>query len=326
LKLPFSRAVPWLLFGAVLMPALATAVVGVVILALWTVPRDIVLGVLTLVFSAFVLAGTIVAVTMLWRQHRLARMQSDFIAHVSHELRTPLSSIRMYVDTLRLGRVSSPAETGEFLEALARETTRLSGLVEQLLGFRHATRGGGGPREPAAPEALVRDAVAPFRCDPAVGPRLAVAIDPGLPAVHVDGAACVGALANLMRNAVAYGGDGGISVSVRAEGDEVVFEVTDRGPASPRGTGDASSGASCAAGRPVTAHSRAWAWGCRSSASSPRRTADASRWTPRSAAGARSRSACPRPWRAQRHETRRDDPGRRGRRVAGPRHRAQPAV
>lgn len=235
LKLPFSRAVPWLLFGAVLMPALATAVVGVVILALWTVPRDIVLGVLTLVFSAFVLAGTIVAVTMLWRQHRLARMQSDFIAHVSHELRTPLSSIRMYVDTLRLGRVSSPAEAGEFLEALARETTRLSGLVEQLLGFRHATRGGGGPREPAAPEALVRDAVAPFRCDPAVGPRLAVAIDPGLPAVHVDGAACVGALANLMRNAVAYGGDGGISVSVRAEGDEVVFEVTDRGPGIPPG-------------------------------------------------------------------------------------------
>jgi two-component system phosphate regulon sensor histidine kinase PhoR len=222
-----NRAVPWLLFGAVLMPALAATVTGILILVLGSLPRDIVLGILTLVFSAAALAGTVLAVTLLWRQHRLARMQADFIAHVSHELRTPLSSIRMYADTLRLHRVSSPAEADEFLAA---ETARLSVLVEQLLGFREATLHGKGPREPVAPSALVEETLAPFRLDPAVGPRLEVAVEEGLPVVDVDREAFRGALSNLVRNAVAYGGDGPIAVSARAAEGAVDFEVRDRGP------------------------------------------------------------------------------------------------
>jgi len=215
------------------MPAMATAAVGIVILALWTAPRDIVLGVLTLVFGACALFGSIVAVTLLSRQHRLARAHAEFVAHVSHELRTPLASIRMYVDTLRLGRVTSPQETDEFLGALARETSRLSVLVEQLLGFRAATLGAVGPREVAAPEDIVRDALDPFCHDPSVGSRLTIVVEPSLPGVLVDRDAFRGALANLVRNAVAYGGDGGISVSIRAVAGRVSFEVHDRGPGIP---------------------------------------------------------------------------------------------
>jgi two-component system phosphate regulon sensor histidine kinase PhoR len=233
-KPPINRAVPWLIFGAVLMPALATTVVGIVILALWSVPRDIVLGVLTLVFSAFALAGSILAVTMLWRQHRLARMQAEFVAHVSHELRTPLASIRMYVDTLRLGRVTSPRETEEFLGALARETARLSALVEQLLGFRAASLGTAGPREAAVPGDLLRETLEPFRHDPSVGVRLTITIEPGLPGVLVDREAFRGAIANLVRNAVAYGGDGEIAVTARLVEGRVSFEVRDRGPGIPQ--------------------------------------------------------------------------------------------
>ena len=233
-KPPINRAVPWLIFGAVLMPALATAVVGIVILALWTVPRDIVLGVLTLVFSAFALAGSILAVTLLWRQHRLVRLQAEFVAHVSHELRTPLASIRMYVDTLRLGRVTSPQETDEFLEALARETSRLSALVEQLLGFRTASMGVAVNREAVVPAELVRETLEPFRHDPSVGSRLTIDVEPGLPEVIIDREAFRGAMANLVRNAVAYGGDGEIDVKARLVDGRVSFEVRDRGPGIPQ--------------------------------------------------------------------------------------------
>jgi len=228
-----SRAVPWLLFGAVLMPAAAMVVVGVLILVLWNAPSDIVLGVLTLVFSLFVLAGSIVAVALLWRQHRLARMQADFIAHVSHELRTPLASIRMYADTLRLHRVSSPDEADEFLAALSRETGRLSALVEQLLGFRKATLGGRGPREAALPADLLREAVDPFLRDPAASGRLGVDVEDDLPPVMVDRDGFHGALANLVRNAMSYGGDGPVTVSARRGEGVVAFEVRDRGPGIP---------------------------------------------------------------------------------------------
>lgn len=233
LKPPVSRAVPWLLFGAVLLPTLATAVVGVLILALWSAPADIVLGILTLVFSVAVLSGGTVAAALLGRQNRLARLQSDFVAHVSHELRTPLASIRMVADTLRLGRVSSPEETREFLDVLDRETARLSSLVEQLLGFRKATVGGRGPREDAAPADLLQDALEPFLRDPVVGPRLSLAADAGLPAVTVDREAFRGALQNLVRNAATYGGDGAIAVRAGACEEGVAFEVRDDGPGIP---------------------------------------------------------------------------------------------
>lgn len=234
-KPAINRAVPWLIFGAVLMPALATAVVGVVILALWSGPRDIVLGVLTLVFGAFALAGSILAVIMLWRQHRLARLQADFVAHVSHELRTPLSSIRMYADTLRMGRVSSTGETAEFLDAISRESARLAGLVEQLLGFREATLGAKGPRENSAVGELLRESLEPFRHDPSVGPRLRVVVEGGLPDLVVDREAFRGAIRNLVRNAVSYGGEGEIAVSASASGGLLAIEVRDHGPGIPAG-------------------------------------------------------------------------------------------
>jgi len=218
-----SRAIPWLVFGAVLMPAAATAIVGILILALWEAPSDIVLGVLTLVFAAFAVTGSIVAVSLLFRQTRLARAQAEFVAHVSHELRTPLASIRMYVDTLRMGRASAD-EAAEFLAALDAETARLAGMVEQLLGARDATAAGG--------EAAVPTDVAGVVLAAAVDPsgRVSTSIEPGLPPVRVRPEGLKGAVANLVRNALAYGDGSPVRVSVRGADGGVAIEVRDGGP------------------------------------------------------------------------------------------------
>src|SRR6266478_6475240 len=42
-----------------------------------------------------------------YREMTLARLKSDFVANVSHELRTPLALIRLYAETLELGRLTS---------------------------------------------------------------------------------------------------------------------------------------------------------------------------------------------------------------------------
>ena len=40
----------------------------------------------------------------------LARLRADFVSSVSHELRTPLAQIKLYLETLRLGRARTEAE------------------------------------------------------------------------------------------------------------------------------------------------------------------------------------------------------------------------
>ncbi|HKX16613.1 MAG TPA: histidine kinase dimerization/phospho-acceptor domain-containing protein, partial [bacterium] len=94
-----------------------------------------VLGVLLLT------AGLIVtALVQLRRETELARLRTDFVSGVSHELRTPLAQIRMFGETLLLGRVRSDTERRRSLEIIDQEARRLTHLVENLLHFSRSER------------------------------------------------------------------------------------------------------------------------------------------------------------------------------------------
>jgi len=80
--------------------------------------------------------GLIAVATVQWRREReLTRLRTEFVAGVSHELRTPLAQIRMFTETLLLGRVRSHAEEQRSLEIIARESARLANLVDSVLLF-----------------------------------------------------------------------------------------------------------------------------------------------------------------------------------------------
>ena len=63
---------------------------------------------------------------------RADRIRRDFVANVSHELRTPLTAIRGYVEAL-LDLVPPDAEPRRFLDIIARHSSRMEGLVKDLL-------------------------------------------------------------------------------------------------------------------------------------------------------------------------------------------------
>lgn len=84
---------------------------------------------------AGIIAGVLVTISTVRRETKAAQLKSDFVANVTHELKTPLTSIRMFLDTLLLGRVNDEAETKECLQVMARESERLTRLIEQLLVF-----------------------------------------------------------------------------------------------------------------------------------------------------------------------------------------------
>jgi two-component system phosphate regulon sensor histidine kinase PhoR len=63
---------------------------------------------------------------------RADQIRRDFVANVSHELRTPLTAIRGYVEAL-LDEPPDPENARRFLEIIARHSTRMERLVQDLL-------------------------------------------------------------------------------------------------------------------------------------------------------------------------------------------------
>ena len=70
----------------------------------------------------------------------LARLKSDFVSNVSHELRTPLSLIRLYAETLELGRVR-PEKMQAYYSTIRLESERLTALIDNILDFSRIEAG-----------------------------------------------------------------------------------------------------------------------------------------------------------------------------------------
>lgn len=77
--------------------------------------------------------GVLVVLNDMTRLHKLENLRRDFVANVSHELKTPVTSIQGYVETLLDGALDSPEDARRFLEIVARQTSRLDAIIDDLL-------------------------------------------------------------------------------------------------------------------------------------------------------------------------------------------------
>jgi signal transduction histidine kinase len=188
------------------------------------------LGLLALAAGLTVIAGM-----QIRREHELVRLRADFTSSVSHELRTPLAQILLYAETLSLGRVRTRAERREAAETIVQEARRLIHMVENVLHFARAERGGNrlDPRPTALAPALrgILTTFAPLA--EAQGVRLRAELDEELVAMTDEGALRQVAL-NLLDNAVKYGPPGQtVTVgAARVEGRARMW-VEDEGPGIP---------------------------------------------------------------------------------------------
>ena len=75
------------------------------------------------------------------REMQTTEERSNFIAGVSHELRTPLAAIRMYAETLAMGRMTDEKARHEYAEIILAESERLGRLVDNVLDFAKIEQG-----------------------------------------------------------------------------------------------------------------------------------------------------------------------------------------
>jgi signal transduction histidine kinase len=177
-------------------------------------------------------AGLLLVYSNVRRELHLSRLKSDFVANVSHELKTPLALIRLFAETLELGRVPSDEKAYQYYRVINKESQRLTQLINNILDFSRIEAGRKEYRfAPTDVGRIVREVIEAYRFQiEQQGFALEVSIADDLPEVSADKEALAQALLNLVNNAIKYSRDEKyLRLDVRRDGERVLISVTDRG-------------------------------------------------------------------------------------------------
>jgi signal transduction histidine kinase len=178
-------------------------------------------------------AGLYLIYSNVKRELTLSRLKSDFVANVSHELKTPLALIRLFAETLELGRVPGEGKAQQYYRVINKESQRLTQLINNILDFSRIEAGRKEYRLATADVGrIVSEVVDAYRFQiEQQGFALEVEVDDDLPRVTADKEALAQALLNLVNNALKYTRDEKylkLAVSRRGAG-AIAISVTDRG-------------------------------------------------------------------------------------------------
>ncbi len=162
-------------------------------------------------------------------QQASERRMRQFVADAAHELRTPLTSIRGYAELFRRGAAARPEDLARSMRRIENEGARMGVLVDDLLLLARLDQGRPIERARVDLGALAADAAADAQ---AVEPDRDISFEaPGGLVVDGDETRLRQVIGNLVQNALVHTPAGTpVSISVHAEGDLVVLDVTDSGP------------------------------------------------------------------------------------------------
>src|SRR5438445_3771507 len=194
----------------------------------WIRNSFIILGFLSLM----IIGGLVLTKHMVSKEMAVARLKSDFVSNVSHELRTPLALIRLYAETLELGRITTPEKKQQYYRIIRKESERLTALINNILDF---SRIEAGRKEYEFRETdiadLVRNTLDSYRYQiEQQGFAFEESIYSNLPTVRVDREAIACALVNLVNNALKYSTkEKYLGVKLYRTNGSVKLEVVDHG-------------------------------------------------------------------------------------------------
>ena len=184
------------------------------------------------ILSLMIIGGLVLTKRMVSKEMAVAKLKSDFVSNVSHELRTPLALIRLYAETLELGRINTQEKKEQYYRIIRKESERLTALINNILDF---SRIEAGRKEYEFLETdigeLVRNTLDSYRYQvEQQGFELEEQIESNLPQVWVDREAIARALVNLVNNALKYSNhEKFLGVKLYKDKSLVKLEVVDHG-------------------------------------------------------------------------------------------------
>jgi signal transduction histidine kinase len=179
------------------------------------------------------LLGVFLVLRFIRKELELARLRASFVSNVSHELKTPLTSIRMFGEMLKLGRVPDENKRREYYDIISAESERLAKLIDNVLDFSRLEAGKKGYSfAPADPVEVVQRTLQVFSYYMQEQDfEVRTSFDENVPVIRMDQDAVSRSVLNLLSNAVKYSReeDRIIDVSVKRVEEHVHISVRDRG-------------------------------------------------------------------------------------------------
>jgi len=170
----------------------------------------------------------------LQRLSELSQMKSNFVANISHELRTPLTHVKGYLELLvteSLGPISE--DQRHALQVSQRATTKLEGMIEDLIMFSLASRGEMSMKLEKVDIRRVAAMVAKSALPKAEerGVQVLLSAVENIPMVQADSEKIGWVVNHLLDNGIKFTPSGGsVVVSIKEEGNSlVIVTITDTG-------------------------------------------------------------------------------------------------
>jgi PAS domain S-box-containing protein len=159
------------------------------------------------------------------------RLRRELLANVSHELRTPLASIKGFTTMLiDYEKRLKHYEKREYLETIDKNADRLVELIEQLLEMSRLGAGMLSIKKTPTDVIKLCQAVITEARVRSLSHNFVLDLPPRLTKINIDDRRIRQVLDNIIDNAVKYSDSGTeIALSVRKNGPELLFTVTDHG-------------------------------------------------------------------------------------------------
>jgi two-component system NtrC family sensor kinase len=174
--------------------------------------------------------GSVITLEDISHLKMLDRLKSDFIHTISHDLRSPLTAIMGYIELLdRVGPLNDQQK--QFVRHVQNSAQNITALVNDLLDLGRIEAGFDTRKDEVSLEQIVQ-----FTLEN-LGRQISdkkldfnVNIDPDLPVIRGNPIRLRQMVDNLLVNAVKYTPEAGkITVHLRREDSQVIFEVADTG-------------------------------------------------------------------------------------------------
>jgi two-component system, OmpR family, phosphate regulon sensor histidine kinase PhoR len=181
--------------------------------------------------------GIIITLQDITELRKLERMRTEFVANVSHELKTPLTSIKGFVETLKMGDIEDKQDTERFLNIIEAEADRLYRLINDILSLSELEQKRvKTAKEEIKVEKTIREVISMLKSQgDKKNIELALDIKQGLNNLIGDTDMLKQMLINLVDNAIKYTPENGkvlveaYNLSDETEIDKIVIKVKDNG-------------------------------------------------------------------------------------------------